>query len=124
MFFARKDSIATITGTQKEFNACQRRGIGFFTAASPSNPANKIWHYLFPAALVEDGIKQALAPARQPGEDSEDLPSPPAYYIWSQEVTIGAPVGDPLITPLGPESDPEFQWKDQAQSIWADAHSA
>ena len=129
MFFVRKESIATALGAQKEFAAAQRRGIRFFTSPCPANPANKVWHYLWPRELIEPSLRvpeTADAPAFD--EDNPDAPQQAparedAFYIWSQEVCVGAAVGEPVITPISSErADPDDgEWEQHAVTLWAEA---
>jgi hypothetical protein len=123
MFFVRKESIATTLGTQKEKAAAGRRGIGFFSHTIPATTADgalttkTFWIYLWPASMLEEGIKQAVLaamPPREPGDDSDELPAPPSDYIWAQEVTVGELVGEPLIAAIANEDEP---WMDTAKAL-------
>lgn len=108
MFFVRKESIGTALGAQKEFQAAARRSVSFFSAPLPNG--NKCWHYLWPEGQVESSIKAT---------SGGGVPVEPDYYIWSQEVSEGALVGDPLITPFD-EANID-QWKEKAEQLFAAA---
>lgn len=123
MFFVRKENIGTPLGTQKEFAAAQRRGIGFFVDRS-ANPANHVWHYFWPIEMIEPGIRNSVQVARAEPVVGEEERAP-THVIWSQEVTLGATVGDPVISGFTMRDyEQDEQWKTQSREAWQRAHVA
>ena len=134
MFFVRKDNIGTILGTQKEFNACKNRGIEFFSETSMGG--HLVWHYLWPNELLEPGVLASIQPQRDTaaaddalvGEGEGDIAtqSAPTHAIWSQEVTDGDMVGEPVISAF-PVQAGEFgagvDWKEVARAKWLESVS-
>lgn len=112
MFFVAKDKIGTTLGAQKEFAACERRGIRFQSAAMPNKPGHHVWHYFWPADMIEPSIRARFTsqPPQQRDEDNlgDDFHSDsgePTHYLWSQEVAHGEVIGDPVINPHSGASD-------------------
>lgn len=113
MFFVAKEKIGTTLGAQKEYAACERRGIRFHSEGN-------VWHYLWPIEMIEPSIRErfrAAPPQPQPVAQDEDLEHAnvlggdeanvlqfgaqtvePEHVLWSQEVMPGSVVGEPVIS--------------------------
>jgi len=122
MFFVRKENINTIIGTQKEFAAAERRGIGFFASESRT-PECKVWHYLWPADKVEPSLRENIRPQPRSNEptveEAEQEQDGFECYIWSQEVQVGSDVGEPLITGYNSAMG---DWQEIAKQRWSAAN--
>jgi hypothetical protein len=108
MFFVAKEKIGTTLGSQKEYTAATRRGIGFVSHGN-------VWHYLWPADMLERSIRAQFEPhlrgEEQPAHDEDTAHGHIVdqqfrritHYIWSQEVQPGEIIGEPVINPLSSE---------------------
>lgn len=121
MFFVEQRKIGTTLGSQKEYSAAVKRGIGF---ASHGN----VWHYFWPVDLLESSIRARFEPAvaaeQQARASDEDYvgqgdATAPQYthYIWSQEVAPGETIGEPVITPYTGNGD----WIEEAKTKFIEA---
>lgn len=114
MFFVAKEKIGTTLGAQKEYTACERRGIRFHSDGN-------VWHFLWPIDLVEPSIRErfnAQPQEQRPvvgqdedaihgastgavvpfSEHAEVVNAEPDHVIWSQEVMPGSVVGEPVVS--------------------------
>jgi hypothetical protein len=122
MFFVAKDKIGTTLGSQKEYAACTRRGVGFTSHGN-------VWHYFWPAEMIEPSIRARFeqnvrVPQPIPNDDDEltDALRPsndnePTHYLWSQTVAPGEVIGEPVINPYSGEGD----WTAEAKSKYLEA---
>jgi hypothetical protein len=106
MFFVAKEKIGTTLGAQKEYTAASRRGIGFVSNGN-------VWHYFWPADMLERSIRAQFEPRLRGEGDDEDTAfshgeapaNTPTHYIWSQQIAPGELIGEPVIKPFSGEGD-------------------
>lgn len=119
MFFVEKSKIGTTLGAQKEFSAAQRRGVGFMHDREMG-----AWHYLWPADLLEPGIRKQYSGTAAGETDAdaevEGLHIEPTHYVWTVRVVPGEVIGEPVIAPYSGIGD----WITEAKSNLAAALAA
>lgn len=127
MFFVAKDKIGTTLGAQKEYSACGRRGIGFVSHGIAGKPGHNVWHYFWPADMIEPSIRARFVTAprvqdedHQTAEFHDGDSNEPSHYIWSQEVAHGEVIGDPVINPFSGNGD----WQAEASTKFNAAQTA
>lgn len=118
MFFVAKEKIGTTLGSQKEYTAATRRGISFVSHGN-------VWHYLWPADMLERSIREQHEPQQQQSEEDSQFGYTPyrrhiTHYIWSQEVGPGEIIGEPVIKPYSGEGD----WVTEAQKNFTEEMAA
>lgn len=121
MFFVAKEKIGTTLGSQKEYTACMRRGIGFTSHGN-------VWHYFWPADMLEHSIRAQHEPhlrIEAPDEDNDvgggvtQQHRTITHYIWSQEVGPGELIGEPVINPYSGDAE----WVTEAKRLFLAARA-